>query len=372
MNPRPSAAGRPLIVDGRMLFSSGIGRYLREILRRKPDSDEFRILCNSAEQQAWVRAHLPAGKCVMTTMPLYSWREQLAARNFPPEATYWVPHYNVPRWCSCRLVATVHDVAPLALPELFGGRLRQWAARFYFKSLRERAHRLITVSQFTRGELESRGLPGTPPIAVVPNGVSAFWFAAEPKSKPKPGRRLLCVGNLKPHKNLGRLLEAMVLVRQKSAVQLDIVGRMEGFRTGLSRELLEQLHSTPWIRVLGEVSDEALRRLYHEAQALVFPSLYEGFGLPLLEAMAAGCPVLSSDAGALAEVSGRSREHGGAVDYFDPRDPRDMAAAIGRHGRLSPDERSRIELEGRRIASAYSWERTAAATWAVLNARDEA
>lgn len=352
------------MIDGRMLFFSGIGRYLREILQRKAaGSPPISILCNSTEQQAWITQFVPTARAHRVTAAVYSGREQFLACGLPKHVTYWVPHFNVPWICRCRLVATVHDLAPLALPDLFGGRLQQYAAKFYFRKMR-RIQQIITVSRFTRRELETRQLAASERIAVIPNGVSSFWLEGAPSVV--GNGRLLYVGNLKPHKNLGRLIEGLALARRQQPIELDIVGRIDGFRAGLTNALLNKLRSTPWIRLLGEISDEALRLRYREAQALIFPSLYEGFGLPILEAMAAGCPILSSNAGALQEISGASREAGGAVDYFDPHSVSDIAAAIIRTAAVSPHERCRLQILGRTIASSYSWDRAAAATWSLL------
>ena len=191
-----------------------------------------------------------------------------------------------------------------------------------------------------------------------------FGFTDPPRNP--GGGLLLFVGNLKPHKNLARLVDAVELVRQRHPVELAVAGKIEGVRTGLDARLVERLRSTPWIRMLGEPSDEELRQHYQEASALVFPSLYEGFGLPLLEAMAAGCPVIASRAGALVEIAGRERGYGGVVDYFDPFDVRDMAAAITRSLEVPERERERVQATGRAIASGYTWEKTASATWSLL------
>ena len=355
-----------LIVDGRMLFSSGIGRYIREMLLRIPESVPFsiEIVCNTQNQRDWIDQAVPSAAPLLCRAKIYSLREQLLALQMPFGATYWVPHYNVPRLCSCRLVATIHDVAPLALPDVFSGLKRRWAARFYFNSVKHRSSHIIAVSQFTRCELQNRGLARAGSISVIENGVGSFWFQGPVGG----GKRdvLLFVGNLKPHKNLGRLIDAMEIVRKTYPVELEVAGRMGGFRTGLDDRFVERLRSTPWIRAIGEPSDEELRRHYQEARAFIFPSLYEGFGLPMLEAMAAGCPVVASRAGALVEVAGRERVLGGVVDYFDPLDVRDMASAIKRNLGMSGVEKERVQAGGRRIASSYTWERAAKATWSLL------
>jgi glycosyltransferase involved in cell wall biosynthesis len=360
-NPR-----RTLVIDGRMLFSSGIGRYLREILSRAPvdRAFELEVMCNSPAQRDWVCAFVPLAVPMSSGARIYSVREQLLALQFPPNTTYWVPHYNVPWLCRCRLVATVHDVAPLALPDVFNGRMRRWAARFYFDGVRRRTRHIIAVSQFTRSELQSRGLAGSGNVSVITNGVSSFWFCGEPVGE--RSSVLLYVGNPKPHKNLARLIDSIEIVRGTHPVELAVAGRIDGFRTGLSGGLIERLRTTPWIRLLGETNDKELREHYRRSDALVFPSLYEGFGLPVLEAMAAGCPVVASSAGALVELAGRPRGEGGVVDFFDPYDVRDIAAAITRSLELPARERERIRAEGRRIASSHTWDRTAADTWALL------
>jgi len=365
-------ARAPLIIDGRMLFMSGIGRYLREILQRAPESirSSVRVLCNSPEQGEWLAEFVPSIRPIESKAGIYSFNEQLLALPFPANATLWVPHYNVPWMFRCKLIATVHDLAPLALPEAFGGLHRRMAARFYFSGVRRRANQIIAVSNFTRSELIARGVATTQNISVIPNGVGPSWFDGSPATERLP--QLLFVGNLKPHKNLSRLVDALELVRRIKPVDLVVAGRIEGFRTGLSGSLIDRLRATRWIRLLGTISDSELQRQYRQSSALVFPSLYEGFGLPILEAMAAGCPVISSNAPALSEVGGSPRSEGGIVDYFDPRSEKDMAAAILRNLQLSASERARMAEEGRRLAGRYTWERTARATWQLLLGRIDA
>ncbi|HEY1764166.1 MAG TPA: glycosyltransferase family 1 protein, partial [Opitutaceae bacterium] len=295
---------------------------------------------------------------------IYSPREQSLARALPSEATLWIPHYNVPRLGRCRVVATVHDVAPLAIPSAFGGPLKQLAARFLFSSVRKRAHRIIAVSDFTRGELTAHGVSESKRIIVIPNGVSSYWFEG-PATEARVNR-LLFVGNLKPHKNLERLVDVVEMARRHLPLELVVIGRTSGFRSGLPGRLLDYMRTTPWIQLLGEVSDSELRAQYREAAALVFPSMYEGFGLPVLEAMASGCPVICSAIPSVQEVAGPPRETGGVVDYFDPTSSVDMAATIVRRLSLEVADRERSAADGRRLAATYTWEKTARATWEVL------
>jgi glycosyltransferase involved in cell wall biosynthesis len=356
----------PLIIDARMLFASGIGRYLREILIRRPAhlEGDLHFIHNSPAQKEWIREYFPSADLINSRAGIYSWREQGLARALPSQASLWIPHYNVPLLGRCRVIATVHDIAPLAIPHLFGGPLKHLAARFYFASVRRRASRIITVSHFTRAELMAHGIADARRISVIPNGVGSYWF--EGSAKETRGNRLLFVGNLKPHKNLERLVDVVEMARRHLPLELVVVGRFAGFRSGISGRLLDFMRTTAWIRLLGEVSDSELRAQYHEAAALVFPSMYEGFGLPVLEALAASCPVVCSAIPALQEIAGPPRESGGVVDYFDPTSSVDMAAVILRRLTLEAAEREKLVTAGRKAAAAFLWDKTAQATWEVL------
>jgi glycosyltransferase involved in cell wall biosynthesis len=361
------AIQQSLVVDGRMLFSSGIGRYLREILSRRPDwqSSTLHVVTNSREQSDWIRTFLPSASLIPSKAGIYSLREQWHALRFPGDSTYWVPHYNVPALSRGRMIVTVHDLAPLALPEAFKGPMKRIAARFYFGRVGSRASRIIAVSNFTRDEMLLHGIADSQRISVIPNGVDSYWFSGEPHGNRRT--RLLYVGNLKPHKNLERLVSAIEEVRRHEPVELTIAGKVDGFRSGLESSLIHRLRSTTWIRLLGETSDSHLRKQYSESSALVFPSLYEGFGLPVLEAMAGGCPVVCSNIPALVEVGGSARKDGGIVDYFNPMDVGAMTEAITRSIRMPASERAEISHRGKIHAAGFSWDHTAKATWDLLS-----
>jgi glycosyltransferase involved in cell wall biosynthesis len=357
-----------LVIDARMLFASGIGRYLREVLARWPEPTVPEAYVYSTdEQQAWLSATRPGAALIPTPAGIYSLREQLLPWGLPPDVVYWVPHYNLPWLGRARIVATVHDAAPLVLREAFPRPAQRLAARFYFTAVRRRARRVLVVSEFTAGELTRHARVRRDLIEVVPNGVDAAWQSTS-LAKPRRPHRLLFVGNLKAHKNLGRLLEAIERVRTETGrdVSLDVVGQTSGFRAGLEQSTADRLRRTAWVRLHGKIDDEKLRALYAEAGALVFPSLYEGFGLPMLEAMAAGCPVAAARAGALPEIGGADQRDGGGVVYFDPRDPADIATQLERFWRLPESEHFRMSEFGRGRTVQYSWDETARRTREVL------
>ena len=361
-----STATSWLTVDARMLFSSGIGRYLREVVSRWPaeSAQHETYICNQNEQVEWLADVRPGAKVVMSKASIYSAREQFIGLGFPANSVYWVPHYNLPLFCQARLVATVHDAAPLVLREVFNRRFQQLAARFYFGIARRSTHRVIAVSQFTADELSRHAGVNSKKIKVITNGVSDDWFSAAPRVS-RPVSRLLFVGNLKAHKNLRRLIEGIDLLRKEGnqEINLEVVGQVDGFRTGLETGTVEILRSRPWILLHGTVSDAKLRELYANVSALVFPSLYEGFGLPMLEAMASGCPVLASNVASLPEIGGPDQKKGGCVAYFDPRDIQSIAACIDAFIHLPPEERLRMAESGCSRAREYSWEQTAQRTY---------
>ena len=306
-----------------MLDTAGIGTYLAETLPRvlaRMGSTPFTLLGPAASLGNLVSG-FPNADVVGWEAPVYSAREQLEARRHVPRDTtaFWAPHFNIPLAWSGPLVVTVHDVAFLALA---GSTLAQVAyAKAMFSAVRRRASAILFDSAFTAQEFQRR--VGTPRHATVCHlGVAAQWF--DRASEPSPDRYLLFVGNVKPHKNLGRLIEAFARVAPRIPHRLVIAGRREGLRT--VDDSVNRLAAALGRRIdiTGYVSSPELERLVAGCDALVLPSLYEGFGLPPLEALACGRPVAVSNVASLPEVCGAEAE------YFDPLDVDDMARAIER------------------------------------------
>jgi len=253
----------------------------------------------------------------------------------------------------------VHDLAYRARP-----REVPWQQRVYMGSVMPAALRaagqVLTPSEATRRDLLAHyPLPGLESrVRVVPEGWSLG--AVEPAPPPRdlePGF-LLAVGTIEPRKNYPRLLAAYRLLKERGpAPPLVVVGRI-GWAYGSA---LDELRAEPGVRVLSDVDDAGLRGLYRAAGALAFPSLYEGFGLPLLEAMAEGLPALAGDAGALPELAGD------AALLVDPRDVEAIADGLARvlgDGEL----RARLAEAGPRRAAGYTWTSAAAATLEALDA----
>jgi glycosyltransferase involved in cell wall biosynthesis len=262
------------------------------------------------------------------------------------------------------LVTTVHDLVPLRLPALVPPRHR-WAARCLLGGALRRAHRVIAVSETTRGELLARYHLPPGRVVVVPEAAAPHFAPPTPAAlaaaRGRYGLRLpyvLFVGFLEPKKNLGALLEAVARLRRAGTwgeTELVVVGA-PGWGPDPAR-WAHALGLDGAVRFVGAAPDADLPALYGGALAFAFPSLWEGFGLPVLAAMAAGAPVIASNRGALPEVTG------GAALLVEPA-PGPLAEALERL-LAEPALRERLRLAGLARAAQFSWERAARETLAV-------
>jgi glycosyltransferase involved in cell wall biosynthesis len=248
------------------------------------------------------------------------------------------PTYRGPVRSALPLVVTVHDLAVLRHPRAFNRWSRLYGPRVVPRVLAA-ARRVIAVSEFTKRELIELLRVPEDKIRVVPNGVDGTFT---PDGPAEEGEYVLAVGTLEPRKNLPRLVEAM----RRSSVELRVVGARGwgGVEVGGNG-----------IRWLGEVSDSELARLYRGARCVAYPSLYEGFGIPVLEAMACGAPVVTSRGTAMEEIAD------GAAVLVDPNDPAELAAGIDR----ATAERDVLVARGLERARAFRWDAVAEATVAV-------
>ena len=288
---------------------------------------------------------------IQTDSAMYSLTEQFElVRKIPKETSlFWATHYNVPLLYCGRMLVTVHDLFHLAKPELVGGLHKRLYAKIMFKAVHHRATAIVTVSRFTRDEFVRFTGKTIHPIYPIHNAVAKAWFDILRNARPYAKKYILFVGNVKPHKNLSTLVKAFGLICDKIPHDLVIVGKKEGFITGdavvasVAASLGSRVHFT------GYVDDETLHQYFAHAEALVFPSLYEGFGLPPLEAMAAGCPVLCSNAASLPEICGD------AAIYFDPNRVDDIADKLLML--LNDDELwALLKQRGLERAKSFKWE----------------
>ncbi len=256
-------------------------------------------------------------------------------------------------------VVTVHDLSFTRRPELFGFRDRILLGGLVPGSVR-RATQVIAVSEFTRMDLIDRYRLDPDRVVAICNGVAArFHPDSDAASEARASLGLerpfvLFVGALQPRKNVPALLDAFARLRGHDDVELVLAGRDRG---GLAevRERIRDLALGRRVRLLGHVSEAALPALYSAAEALAFPSLYEGFGLPALEAMACGTPVCASVTTGLGEAVGD------AGLTFDPGSPEEISDCIRRL--LEEDElRASLRASGLARAASFTWRRSAEAT----------
>jgi glycosyltransferase involved in cell wall biosynthesis len=303
---------------------AGTARYLKGLLRELRRCDDVEVSTRSFGR----------GGRLSTLMRDGAWYPFLLGRRQAADVLH-CPTYRGPLRPRVPLVVTVHDLAVLRHPETFNRWTREYSPRVVPRVLRA-ARRVIAVSEFTRRELvELLGVPDDK-IRVVPNAVEGEFTQHGPAEQ---GEYVLAVGTLEPRKNLDRLMEAV----RRTDTELRVVGARGwgGVEVGGNG-----------VRWLGEVSDEELARLYRGALCVAYPSLYEGFGIPVLEAMACGAPVVTTRGTAMEEVAD------GAAVLVDAHDPAEIAAGIAQ----AAADRDRLVARGLERARAFRWDAVAAAT----------
>jgi len=332
-------------VNGRFTTQrvTGVQRYARQLTARKAQWADIAAPRNSAQG---VQGHV----WEQSVLPMRVGRSLL-----------WSPCNTGPLAVRNQVV-TIHDCAFYDHPEGFTRRFATWY-RWLVPRLARRIRHIITISRFSRDRLlEYCQLPPSK-VTVIPQGVDPDFRPLEPHIVAEtrrilglPENYVLFVGSLAPRKNLARLLEAWRLVSPlHPEMSLVLVGAPNHvFRDAGLHELPASVH------VAGYVAEEHLPAVYAGAQVSVFPSLYEGFGLPVLEAMACGTPVMTSNVTSMPEVAGD------AALLVDPYSEESMADGLSR---LLADSvlRQQLSERGLQRARTFTWDRTAAATWKLLH-----
>jgi glycosyltransferase involved in cell wall biosynthesis len=350
-------------IDARKLHDFGIGTYIRNLLRQLARIDtrtEFVLLCRP-EDSATLSALGDNFRAVVETAGNYSIAEQIrvpVALRREGVTLFHAPHYVLPPLVRCRSVVTIHDCIHLMFPQYLPNRMALTYARVSIGMASRRATRVLTVSESSKRDiLRFVDIPAEK-IDVIYNAYDER-FGIEPREEDVVRVReryqlqdpfVLYAGNVKPHKNLERLIEAFDLVRARGFDQLKLVliGDEISKYAALRRAVhSHQLHK--YVRFLGYLPEATLAAMYRLAGVFVFPSLYEGFGLPPLEAMASGTPVVTSNVSSLPEVAG------GAAILVDPYDPVSIADGIAR---ILGDPALRADLRQKGLARAkeFSWE----------------
>ncbi|MDR4503609.1 MAG: glycosyltransferase family 4 protein [Candidatus Scalindua sp.] len=346
---------RIVTVDVRLIHASGIGTYIQNLIPRVISSCphlRFHLLAHSDELKNYSWTHNENVTIIDFQSPIYSLAEQGEFFRKIPRGTvlFWSPHYNIPLLYRGKLLVTVHDVFHVAMPTFVNGLHRRLYARCMFKIIGRKADAVLTVSKFTENELVRLIGMERNKIYAVHNGIDTAWFQPRKDEMPRRNPFLLYVGNVKPHKNLSMLCEAFERVKDMIPHDLVIVGKREGFITGDSSVIAKAAGLEERIEFTGHVPDTILKQYFTQADVLVFPSLYEGFGLPPLEAMASGCPVIASDIESLREVCGD------AALFCDPYSSKDIADKIQQIIHDS-DVRGRLQQKGLKRAEQFTWDK---------------
>jgi len=320
-----SAASKVLLFDARWIGDHGIGRFAREVRTRIPGAQDFQSRIKP--WSAFDAAHL--------SLRLGSLRKP---------ALFYSPGYSAPLTARVPFIFTIHDLNHIDCAES-----RTYAKELYYERVMKPACRLaravLTVSQYSRDRIcEWSGIePGR--VVNVSNGVDpVFTPIGEKYAHPRP--YVLCMGNRKPHKNETRTLLAFAQLAPR--ISHDLL--FSGLPSDSLLKLIQETDLSGRVHFLGRRSDAELASIYRGAEALLFVSLHEGFGLPVVEAMACGTPVITSNVCALPEVAGN------AARTVDPLSVDAIAAALW--ASLTDNTTLARVREGLGAVAKYSWERT--------------
>lgn len=351
--------GKVICIDARMwgIKHTGIGRYIENLIDNLPG--EVILIVSPDLKNEPKLAKFKKYYARFHPYSLLAQFEVLWILSFIRPDLLHIPHFTIPVLWPGKMVVTIHDLIKhiskgrdtttrhpfLYWPKYFGYLIIVWLAV-------HRASHIIVPANYWKNILEKKYHLNPNKISVTYEGVAKTFsgdsFKESPfKSIPKPF--VVYTGNLYPHKNVPVLIRAIELAK----VNLAIV---------CARSIFEKRFPvSPRVQYLGRLTDEQLVGLYQQALAFVFPSLIEGFGLPGLEAMAAGTPVIAAHASCLPEI------YGDAAIFFDPHDPVDLADKINSL-LIDPKLRQKYITLGKKQVSKYSWATMAKVTWQIYQA----
>ncbi|MCG3175931.1 MAG: D-inositol-3-phosphate glycosyltransferase [Candidatus Omnitrophica bacterium] len=349
-----TASGHDVLVDARMWGHPGIGRYVRELTGAMGRSGGSLGLGYILPSSIPPPGASPVVRC---DRPIYDPREQF---DLPRLSRSWrllhSPHFNAPIFGRTPLVVTIHDLIYVTEP----GAAPSAAARLYADALLasavKRARRVIAVSEATRRDIVVRYGADERKIRVIHEAASGVFGRAAGGAPAEGGggrKYVLFVGTLKPHKNPLSVTRALQALRRRGGPDVDLV--IAGKIDPRHRALADAVLGSQGVRYAGAVSDEELVRLYRGAEALVQPSFKEGFGLPVLEAMSCGTPVIAADRSSLPEVGGE------AAQYFDPSQI-DALERVLYNVLTDAKLRKDMSEKGIRRSETFTWQRTAERT----------
>lgn len=382
-----------ILIDCRFwgLEHAGLGRYISNLVKNiiTLDTKNKYTLLVTKEKKKEISSLLPKVEVIPTNARHYSLKEQstvpLVLKKLKYDLLHF-PHFNVPILTGFKkpLVLTIHDLIKdesrgletttrhpaVYLIKYFGYKLTIWQAL-------GKAKKIIVPSNWVKRRLVKKYKVSEDKIGVIYEGVDNKFKIQKAKGKTahlhqgfgkQAGQNLkllnkyrikkpyfMYVGSAYPHKNLRSLIFAIKLLNQQLPANLVIVCSRDVFWQRLKKQVV-QVKMEKYVNLAGFIPDEELKVLYNQATAFVTPSLMEGFGLPGIEAMASGCPVIASKKAALPEVYGQ------AAGYFNPENLDDIKDKMVKVLKLSADKRKEIIQKGIKQARKYSWQKCARET----------
>lgn len=351
-----------IAIDARMYRESGIGRYIRNLLTQLQkldfENEYFILLAKKDFENLEFRDNF---KKVLANFRWYGLSEQIKMpkilHNLKADLVHF-PHFNAPLLYQGKFIVTIHDLihqhfqmrrATTHDPLIYN--LKQWGYKKVFKNAINKSSKILVPSNYVKKMLINEWGMDSEKIVVTPEAVDDKLLTIIGKTSQVKSPYIFYVGNAHPHKNVEGLIKAFLKLKEKYYdLKLVLSGHDHYFWQRIKKENQQE-----GIVYTGYVDDEELVALYKNASCFVMPSFEEGFGIPLLEAFACGCPVVASDAGSLKEVGGD------ACIYFDPKNEKEM---IGKISLLLDNENLRKDLieKGKKRVKIFSWEKLAKQT----------
>jgi glycosyltransferase involved in cell wall biosynthesis len=354
-----------VIIDARMLFWTGVGRYTKNLLEQLEESDskdEFFVLVRSKDWKIW-EPKAKNFKRVMTDIDPYTVAEQLmlpgVIRKLRPDLVHFTAP-NTPWLYRGKKIVTIHDLTLIDYDTSRGSGvkkalrgLKRIPFRLVFRRGANTAAAVISGTEYVKQQLVSRFHLASEKVRVIPLGVEPEMAKPSSVEKFKTGKKyLFYVGNYFPYKNVGVVVEAMSKIAvHHPEYKLVLAGKPDFFSEQLKARV-KNLKLTDKVIFAGFVTEEELAGLYQKATIYINPSLSEGFGLQGLEAMTHGVPVVAANATCLPEVYEK------AAEYFDPLSANDLADKIN-HLLDSKTERERLIKHGNSRVKEFTWKKVA-------------
>lgn len=324
----------PILVDGRWAGSHGMGRFSTEILTRLHNIDI-----------------LKTGPAPLSLKNLL-WQSKTLKQS--SHKLYFTPGFNPVLPTHIPYILTIHDLIHLQFKDK-SFYIKKFFYEYLIKPSAKKAYKIFTVSNYSKQTIVDWLKISEENVLVMPNGISSVFTLKGPRYQP-PFPYFLYVGNSKPHKNMLRLIAGFIKANLDQDIHLICIAD----NNSRLRALIKKYHFEKRIIFVNKISDEMLAAYYRGALGFLFPSLYEGFGIPVLEAMACGTPVLTSNVTSLPEIAGD------AALYVDPYDIDRIASGIMQLGNSSEKRHLLIEKGLERIQH-FSWDKTASKIQLVLN-----